>query len=573
MKQTAHTARPASFVRPVVLVTLLLVFGAGAGEAATWHVQADAAAGGDGSRNQPFATLEQVEAASQPGDTIHVLPSTGPLDGGIQLKDGQRLIGLGAAVTTGAPAGARPTITNTSSVRYDGDAIRLANDTLVENIHVDGAARSGIFGVNAANAQIRSNLITNNLIQGNDLRRLERLWPDGFVLHESQGNHFGGITLLACGPGPSSYCSTHAPTVPAAADTGQTVIADTVIRDSNLEGIMLLTDTGVVAGFTINDTVVRDLSQNLPRPESLDPQVGIVRSRAFTLIALNESRVNLNMSQFLAENFAPPGDYAADGVVFLTGGQAPVVNARVSQLTVLNPGMTGQANNGDSIEIQHRGTTDGILNIEMTQLDLRDPASVNIKILESQNPTNSTYNLSIADSVLTNANPAGSVNGQIRLSGGSNGLKALNLAVRNTRFSGIGGAVGILNANDAETITVLVEDSSLSDLTASPGTSPIAAVTVTHPADKTIGTLVVDLGGGSLGSRGGNRFVNNAGLNVSVTNANAATAPIRVDASNNYWGGGPPVVTPATPPDVPDVSVSGHVMFRAPTHLTVEPGR
>src|SRR5882762_5765515 len=212
------------------LIVLVLALMPGSSEAAsTWYVKADAAAGGDGSRNRPFATLEQVEAASQPGDTIRVLPSMRPLDGGIQLKD---------------------------SARLNGDAIRLAPNTLVQNIHVDGASRSGIFGVNAARAQIRGNLITHNMIQGNDLPRLERLWPEGFVLYQSQGNHFGGITLLACGPGASSYCSSHAPTV-RPTNAGQTVIANNVIRDSNLEGIMVLTDTGVVAGYTITDTLVR----------------------------------------------------------------------------------------------------------------------------------------------------------------------------------------------------------------------------------------------------------------------------------------------------------------------------
>jgi hypothetical protein len=532
-------------------------------------VKADAAAGGDGSRNRPFATLEQVESASQPGDTIRVLPSTRPLDGGIQLKDNQRLIGDGNPVTKVPASGARPTITNTTGTRYNGDAIRLATNTLVQNIHVDGAARSGIFGVNAARAQMRGNLITNNMIQGNDLPRLERLWPEGFVLYQSQGNHFGGITLLACGPGASSYCATHAPTVPPTTNAGQTIIANNVIRDSNLEGIMVLTDTGVAAGYTITDTIVRDLSQNLPRPESFTPQVPIVRSRAFTLIALNRSQVTLTMDRFHAENVAPAGNYAADGFVFLTGGDAPVVNARVSRLTMLNPRMTGEVNNGDSIEIQHRGTSNGVLNIEMTRLDLRDPASANIKILEAQNPSNGTYNLTISDSVLSNNNPAGGLDGQIRLSGANNGLKAFNLAVRNTTFSGLGGAVGILNTNNAERVTVLVENSSLSDLTPSPGASPIAAVTMTHPADKTLGTAIIDLGGGSLGSRGRNRFVNNAGLDVSVSNANAATSAIRVDASGNYWGGRPPVVAPATPADV---SVSGHVIFNAPTHLTSDPG-
>ncbi len=91
-------------------------------------------------------------------------------------------------------------------------------------------------------------------------------------------------------------------------------------------------------------------------------------------------------------------------------------------------------------------------------------------------------------------------------------------------------------------------------------------VTVTHPADKTLGKLIVDLGGGPLGSRGRNRFVRNPGLDISASNANATTAPIVVDAANNYWGGGPPAM-PA------DVAVTGNVTFNAGTHLTTDPAR
>jgi uncharacterized protein DUF1565 len=58
--------------------------------------------------------------------------------------------------------------------------------------------------------------------------------------------------------------------------------------------------------------------------------------------------------------------------------------------------------------------------------------------------------------------------------------------------------------------------------------------------------MIVDLGGGPLGSRGRNRFVRNPRLDISAGNANATTAPIVVDAANNYWGGGPP----AMPADV-----------------------
>jgi hypothetical protein len=349
----------------------------------------------------------------------------------------------------------------------------------------------------------------------------------------------------------------HATDRTALSNYGEAVITGNVIRDSNLEGIMLLTDTGAVANFAITDTLVRDLSLNLPRPESLTPPAGIVRSRAFTLIALNRSQVRLTMARFHGENLSPAGNYATDGLVFLTGGDSPVVNARISDATILNPRMVGEVNNGDSIEIQHRGTTNGVLNIDMTRLDLRDPASANIKILEAANPTNGVYNLTVSDSVFTNANPAGGLDGQIRLSGASNGTKKFSLAVRNTKFSGFGGAIGILNANNMETLNVLVENSSLSEFTAPAGAKPIAAVTVTHPADKMLGTAVIDLGGGPLGSRGRNRFMKNAGLDLSVSNANAATAPIQVDAAGNSWEGGPT-----------DIAISGNVKFNRPPNLT-----
>src|ERR1041384_989466 len=121
----------------IVVSACVLTFVAAAGEgASTWYVRADAGAGGNGSRSRPFATLEQVETASKPGDVIRVVPSPRPLDGGIQLKDGQRLIGLGDPVTQ-AGTGARPTVTNTTAARYDGDAIRLARNNVVQNIHID----------------------------------------------------------------------------------------------------------------------------------------------------------------------------------------------------------------------------------------------------------------------------------------------------------------------------------------------------------------------------------------------------------------------------------------------------
>jgi hypothetical protein len=149
--------------RPTVLLaTLTLSVTVAAGEAARaddnnahghnkWYVSATAAAGGNGTAAAPFNTLAQVQQASGSGDTIIVVPSATsvpPLDGGIVLKAGQRLIGggppvvkFGAPLVPGGPPvvgpsglSALPRITNTTAGSNSGDAVRLADDTDVENL-------------------------------------------------------------------------------------------------------------------------------------------------------------------------------------------------------------------------------------------------------------------------------------------------------------------------------------------------------------------------------------------------------------------------------------------------------
>jgi hypothetical protein len=50
-----------------ILGALLMTLGAATGEAATWHVKADQSRSGNGTRNAPFSSLQEVEAASNPG--------------------------------------------------------------------------------------------------------------------------------------------------------------------------------------------------------------------------------------------------------------------------------------------------------------------------------------------------------------------------------------------------------------------------------------------------------------------------------------------------------------------------
>ena len=110
-----------------------------------------------------------MEAASGPNDVIFVMQSPahlGPLDGGIQLKDGQKLLGLGPDVTKVPLPAARAMISNSSNANLGGDAVRLANDNEVAGLHITNAHRSGIKGTfddgsGLANATIHDLLITD----------------------------------------------------------------------------------------------------------------------------------------------------------------------------------------------------------------------------------------------------------------------------------------------------------------------------------------------------------------------------------------------------------------------------
>lgn len=154
-----------------------------------WYVSATAAVGGNGSASAPFNTLAQVQQASGPGDTIILVPSpinVPPLDGGIALKTGQRLIGggppvvkFGAPLVSGGPpvVGASglpslPRITNTTGAGNSGDAVRLADDTDVENLVITGPYRGAIYGQDVVGVTVR----------GNDLSGFNNSGTVGFVV-------------------------------------------------------------------------------------------------------------------------------------------------------------------------------------------------------------------------------------------------------------------------------------------------------------------------------------------------------------------------------------------------------
>jgi len=107
-----------------------------------WFVQAGAT--GDGkSLENPIGSTILLERKSGSGDTIFLLQSDSVLDGGLELKSGQNLIGL-------TNDGHKPVITNSDSTRNNGNGIVLADNNQVSNIRIEDTFASGIYGVNVS---------------------------------------------------------------------------------------------------------------------------------------------------------------------------------------------------------------------------------------------------------------------------------------------------------------------------------------------------------------------------------------------------------------------------------------
>ena len=120
-----------------------------------WFVDNTGSAGSDGSLVNPFTTIAEAQAISQPGDIIFLFAGNGGAYGPIVLKDNQRLVGeasgLVAAQTLVPPPAGRPVITNPS-----GDGVTLANGNVIEGVEISETSGAGIFGENISGLTIQN---------------------------------------------------------------------------------------------------------------------------------------------------------------------------------------------------------------------------------------------------------------------------------------------------------------------------------------------------------------------------------------------------------------------------------
>jgi len=151
-----------------------------------WYVKNDAPAGGLGRSTDPFDTLVEAQTASSANDTIYIYQGNGATtgqDAGILLKDGQRLLGEGVALTVlaGVNGGPNPTILRAAGnqprvAATAGNGVSAADDIPAE---IRGLSLSGttnaiditITDASSGTLQIKDNTIFGAGAEGIDINK------------------------------------------------------------------------------------------------------------------------------------------------------------------------------------------------------------------------------------------------------------------------------------------------------------------------------------------------------------------------------------------------------------------
>ena len=529
------------------LAGALAVAPAGSAGADTLYVSASAQTPGTGSRNAPFRSLARVERTSHRGDRIVVLASPAdapPLDGGIKLKRRQRIVGAGRAM-----------ITNTNPDRYGGDAIRLANRTKVRHLVIVGASRGGIYGRNVRGVTIRGNDVSGHntsctpgfhippfnvptTVPGAGIPISDGLlngWA-GIMLDAARGS--GRVRIVRnrvhdaeCGDGIDVRLS-------GTADY-RARIKHNVVRDlrqgeafESLLAIGLQTKDHSVLAAKLG----RNRQTNLGNEEDVGAGPEGADSEGIFVNPVGPSRITARVDRNTYTNPDGLGGFSANGLEFVSMDDA--ARARV---VVSNSTFSGTP--GDVLEQLGLGTN---AELRMTLVNVVAERSIGYSgtgfgntflipgnnsdcLISASGGAGNTIGLTLRHVQLTDCANNGLTFGSA-VANGEGPTAALELDIDDSTITGNRGAnLRVGNVTELDSLSVKVEDTDLSD---SQGAgSGIANVTFEEQGETA--QSAIDIGGGSLGSAGGNCL---AGGSLA-----AEVLGYDVTATSNWWGspGGP----------------------------------
>jgi hypothetical protein len=548
------TARCIAALGAVLLAGLAATPGAGAATHRTWHVDADAQAPGTGSARAPFPTLAAVEAASRPGDRIVVGPSRTPLDGGIRLKPRQSIRGLGDPHARGEMPAAR--ITNTDPQRLDGDAVRLADGVVVRGLRIERPVRGGIYGTDVTRVTISANDVSGH---NTSCTRGFHIPPfnvptlvAGVGVPISEGLHNGWAGIM----------------VDASTGTRKLTINRNRVHDADCgDGIdvRVAGDASVRARIGGND--IRDLREG-PDFESI-LAIGLQTRERGRLVAtlddnrqsglgndedfgtgpsgadsegifvnpVDASRMRVTITRNRYTHTPGRGGFSANGLEFVSMGEGAQ-----GLVTVRDSSFSGTP--GDVLELLALGTG-ATLRLRLDRVTATRstgfsgsgfgdtvviPGNNGDCLIAASGGARNAVDLRVRDSVLTDCANNGVTFGS-SVANGSGPTASLDGEITGSTITGNrGGGLRIGNISGLERLRLKVQDTTLTGNRG--GTSTPANVLAEELG--TTADAIIDLGGGALGSTGGNCLGSGGLLDVALVGFD-------VSLRRAWWG------TPAGP--------------------------
>ncbi|WP_327141257.1 hypothetical protein [Nocardia sp. NBC_01327] len=536
----------------------------------TWYVEAGAAAGGVGSMDAPFDSLAAVSAAAGADDTILVLPAAAnvpPLDGGIVLKPGQKLIGGGPSVQGSAPGAALPRLTNTTTAG-NGDAVELARGSEVRNLVITGALRGGIYGADAV----------DSVIAGNDVAATNQHCADGFLI--------GPFTLP-----PSIAVGVTAPPLPdfitlnngwAAIMTdfstaqGAVRIENNTVHDTACgDGIdVRATGTSRVTA-QVSGNALRDINLGLAKLSVL--AIGIQAADSADLTAaldgnsqtdiaspatsplnlladsegvfinpLGQSRLRVTVTGNRFRNGG--GHFSANGLEYVTTSGTPD-----SEVTVSDSDFDTVT--GDVIENYNLSTGGARQSLSLDHVGVRNslfpgaalnpivPANLGTCLVTTNFGRAGRTHLSVANSDFANCSADGIGLIAFTPQGPEPSTAALTFDIHDTSItSAAANGINIANVGDTAVLQGTVARTTVA--------AAQQALVRASNRDGTIGSAALDFGGGSLGSAGMNCFA--------AGDSQIDVSGMSLAAQGNWWG------RPEGPNRPQDAADSGHPLAVAP---------
>lgn len=571
-----HTLRYRRAVTAGAALALVLALAAaGPAGAKSLFVRAGAPAGGDGSQSHPFASLAAVAAASKARDEIVVLPaplSEPPLDGGIALKPGQRLVGGGPPVSGERPMPLAPRITNSSAAVNSGDAVLLADHTEVSNLVIVNAARGGIYGRNVSGVRI----LGNNL-SGTNTSCTPGLWvyfpvqqpllANGWaaiMVDEDSGT--GWLAILqnyihdgACSDGIDIRATGRAL-------VAARVSANRVTRLAQGRGLHSV----LAIGMQTRDTAVLSVDSDY----NSETYIGSPNADCEGLF-VNQSGGSLTWN-IDHNTFAHGiGGGSCNGAEFFTGTGIATTNLYIGHSSF-------EYDPGDMIEEDNGGGTGSVMNLTLEDVSVShtsfprplapEPKFTNVQYMDNLGRCMDQYswghrnvnNLRIIGSRFSDCYGDG-IGSDV-----TGGAYAYNTAEAKTGSMDLGDAEGNAISIEVENSTIegtrqyalhFANHAALADLKIRVENSRLSgakgAAVLAVDQDGSTQHADIDLGGGEGGSPGGNCIVGGGILTAEVTG-------YEVSAKSNWWGRG-------GGPDPREVSVTDGHLYSSPALRSAPP--